>query len=188
MQVRLSRRSLLMTTGSAMALLLAGCAAPSEPMGMALAEGDALQLRGWMPAALRAQLMLQPVAGGEATSKLWGSKISSLALEHALEDSLRAVGLLALNPQTALYELQTELVGLDQPLVALDTTVKVAMHFRLVERSNQRLLYQRTVRAAHTSELGDALLSQPERMRMANEAAVRQGITAMLRDLPNLRL
>lgn len=197
-QERISRRALLGGAGLATLVAaaglagLSGCAAPSEPLGMALSEGDALQLRGWMPAALQGQVAAAPVSGGEPTNKIWGSKLSDLALEHALQDSLRSVGLLALHPEQARYELRSELLGLSQPLLALDTTVSLSLHFRLLERAREgqaeRLLYQRTVRTAHTTELGDALLSQPERMRLANEAAARRAITLMLRDLPNLRL
>lgn len=168
--------------------LLAGCGTPSQSLRMSVPPGDALQLRGFMPTALQGQVALEAVDGGAETSPWWGSKVSSLALEHALEDSLRAVGLWAMQPQGARYQLKAQLLSLVQPLVALDTTVSATVHYTLIDKTSGATLYQRSVRAEHKAEFGEAVISPPERLRLANEGAIRRTVDTMLRDLPNLRL
>lgn len=181
-----SRRNLLIATGCLAGL--AACGTASQSHKMALAPADALQLRGFMPEGLRGQVALADVSGGAETGRWWGSKVSSLALEHALEESLRAVGLWAPSPPAARYRLKAQLLALSQPLVSLDTEVASAVHFSLVEQSGGAVVYQRSVRTVHKAEFSEALLSHPERLRLANEGAVRQAIQVMLRDLTNLRL
>lgn len=180
-------RALLSSLLLCSAGLLAGCGSPSQSLYMSVKPGDALQLRGFMPAPLRGQVGLAPAAGGAETGRLWGSKISDLALEHALEDSLRAVGLWAMTPQEARYELKAQLVSLVQPLLSLNTTVAATVHYTLVEKASGALLYQRSVRAAYKAEFSEAIVSQPERLKLANEGAIRATTEIMLRDLPNLR-
>lgn len=168
--------------------LLAGCGTPSQSLHMSVKPGAALQLRGFMPAPLRGQVALEGVEGGAETGRLWGSKVSSLALEHALEDSLRAVGLWSMNPETSRYELKAQLLSLVQPWVSLDTTVAATVHYSLVERASGAVLYQRSVRAAYKADFTEAMVSQPERLKLANEGAIRATVEIMLRDLPNLSL
>lgn len=169
--------------------LLAGCGTPSQSLTMTLTPAEALQLRTWVPDGLKQNVELDRVKGGEETSRWWGSRVSGLALEQAMEDSLRAVGMLPASPQAAArYQLRAQLVSLVQPLVAADTTVTTTINYALVEKANGAVLYQRSVRTAHTAEFTDALLSQPERARLANEGAVRQNIATALRDLMALRV
>jgi hypothetical protein len=167
--------------------LAGGCGTPSQSLQMRLSPADTLQLRGWMPDPLRGQVALADVTGGNETGLWWGSKVSSLALEHALEDSLRGVGLWAMDPKQARYQLTAQLLSLSQPLVALDTQVVAVVDYRLLDRSSGALVYQRSVRSTHTTEFTEALISQPERLRLASEGAVRNTVNTMLRDLPTLR-
>ncbi len=167
--------------------LMGGCGTPSEPLSMGLSPADALQMRAWVPDALRQNVALGPVTGGQATNRWWGSKVSSAALEQAFEDSLRAVGLFPLVREAGRYQLNIQLTDLDQPLVSLDTTVRLGISYTLVERSSKATVYQRTVRNAATVEIGDKLLPV-ERLRLANEAAIRDSIKLVLRDLVALQL
>lgn len=168
--------------------LLGGCGTPSQSLQMGVPAGTALQLRSFMPAALRGQVALEAVAGGAETGRFWGSKVSNPALGHALEDSLRAVGLWADKPEASRYQLKVQLLSLVQPMVSLDTTVGANVHYSLVERASGTVLYQRSVRAAYKAEFSEAMLSQPERIKLANEGAIRATLEIMLRDLPNLAL
>ncbi|MDI4634833.1 hypothetical protein J7U46_17360 [Pelomonas sp. V22] len=167
--------------------LMAGCGTPSESLSMGLSPADALQMRAWVPDALRQNVALGPVTGGQATNRWWGSKVSSQALEQAFEDSLRAVGMFPLVREAGRYQLDIKLTDLDQPLVSLDTTVRLGISYTLVERSSKATVYQRTVRNAATVEIGDKLLPV-ERLRLANEAAIRDSIKLVLRDLLALQL
>ena len=84
----------------------------SQPLPMAITAADALQIRGWVPDALKAQVGIAPGKGGEVTNKWWGSKVSAIALQQALEDSLYAVGMKPPSPQPEpRFELQAELAA-----------------------------------------------------------------------------
>lgn len=180
---RIIAASMLASIGA----LMAGCGTPSEPLSMGLGAADALQMRAWVPDALRQNVGLGPVTGGQATNRWWGSKVSSAALEQAFEDSLRSVGMFPLTREAGRYQLDVKLADLDQPMVSLDTTVRLGISYSLVERASKAVVYQRTVRNAATVELGDKLLPV-ERLRLANEAAIRDSIKLVLRDLVALNL
>ncbi len=169
-------------------LTVAGCGTPSQPLAMAITPAQALQLRAWVPDALRGQVSVAAVRGGEETGRWWGSKVSAAALQQALTESLVAVGMQPLAPEPATrFELRSELVQLEQPLIAAGVTVSAAVQYRLVERASGRTVYQRRLSNAHTAELSEALLSQPERTRLANERALQVNIGMLLRELVTLR-
>lgn len=167
---------------------LGGCGTPSQSLGMNITQGDALQLRTWVPDALKFSVELDHVKGGDPTSRWWGSRVSGMALEQALEDSLREVGMLPVSPSTpGRYQLRTEMISLVQPIIAADTTVTVTIRYQLVQKSDGKILYERDIRTRATTDFTDAMLSQPDRTRMSNENAVRQNIEMALRDLMALR-
>lgn len=173
-----------------LALVLAGCGAPTQPLPMVVSPADALQIRGWVPDAFKARVAIPAVTGGMATNRWWGSKVSAEALQQALEESLRAVGMTPLAPlPAARFELQAELVQLDQPLVpALGVAVDVAVRYTLVDKAaDGRVIYQRRIANTDQARLSEALLSPSDRLRIANERALRANIDLLLRDLVTLR-
>ena len=174
-----------------LAFVLAGCGTPSQPLPMVVSPADALQIRGWVPEALKAQVAVADVKGGQDTGRWWGSRVSAEALQQALEQSLHAVGMKPLAPMPApRFELQAELVQLDQPLVpAIGVTVGVAVRYTLVDRSDGRVVvYQRRIANSDDARFTEAMVSPNERLRIANERALRANIDLMLRDLVTLRL
>ena len=172
-----------------LAFMLAGCGTPSQPLHMALTPADALQIRGWVPETLQRQVAVAPVKGGLATSRWWGSQVSATALQQALEESLHAVGMKPMVPEPAArFELTAQLLHLEQPrLPAAGVTVGTAVHYTLAEKASGRVVYQR--RIANTEEAGftDAIVSPSERLRIANERALRANINLLMRDLVTLR-
>jgi hypothetical protein len=170
--------------------LLAGCGAPTPPLPMAITAADALQIRGWVPEALKGQIAVAAVKGGQATNRWWGSKVSAVALQQALEESFYAVGMKPLSPQPpARFELQAELVQLDQPLIpAVGVSVDVAVRYTLVDKAaDGRVIYQRRIANTDEARLSEAILSPSDRLRIANERALRANIDLLLRDLVTLR-
>jgi hypothetical protein len=169
--------------------LLAGCGTPSQPLPMVVTPADALQIRSWVPDALKGQVGVATVKGGMATNKWWGSKVSADALQQALEESLLSVGMKPLSPEPApRFELQAELEALDQPLVpALGVTVGTAVRYTLVDKASGRTVYQRRIANTDEARFSEAIVSPNERLRIANERALRANIDLLLRDLVTLR-
>lgn len=184
----MSRLALL--PAALLAALLAGCGTPSQPLPMAVTAADALQLRSWVPDALKGQVAIAPVKGGEATGRWWGSKVSAVALQQALDESLHAVGMRPPAPTPVpRFELKAEMVQLEQPLVpAANVTVGVSVRYSMVDRRDgQVLVYQRLIANEEEARLLEAVVSPSERLRIANERALRANINLMLRDLVTLR-
>lgn len=156
---------------------------------MVVTPVDALQLRNWVPDALRAQVSVQPVQGGAETGRWWGSLVSAGVLQHALEESLHAVGMSAPSPQPpARFQLQAHLVLLEQPTVPpAGATVGVAVRYTLTDTTVGRVVYERRLYNQEEAGLGDAFFSPSDRVRIANERAVRANIGLLLRDLVTLR-
>jgi len=178
-------------SGLLAALLLAGCGTPAEAPQMGLTAAESLQLRTWVPEALKAQITVGPVTGGQATGKYWGAKVSNEALQEAIEDSLRGVGMLATRPGAGRYALQAQLVSLEQPVVALNMKVTATLVYTLIDKSADKAappLYQRRLRTVHTTEFTEALIDPNERQRIASENAVRKGVLTVVRELIELRL
>lgn len=170
-------------------VLLAGCGTPSQPLPMAVTAADALQIRGWVPDALKAQVALAAVQGGQETERWWGSGVSASALQQALEQSLHDVGMRPPAPEPVpRFELRAELVQLEQPPVpVVGVTVAVAVQYALVEKAGGRVVYQRRIANADEAGFTEAMLSPSERLRIANERALRANINLLLRDLITLR-
>ncbi len=67
-------------------------------------------------------------------------------------------------------------------------TVGVAVLYTLVDRSaDGRVLYQRRIANTDEARLSEAILSPSDRLRIANERALRANIDLLLRDLITLR-
>ena len=157
---------------------------------MAVTAANALQIRGWVPDALQRQVSVATVKGGQETDRWWGSKVSALTLQQALDESLYAVGMKALAPEPApRFELQAELLQLDQPLVpAVGVTVGVAVSYTLVDKASGKAVYQRRIANTDEARFSEAIVSPNERLRIANERALQANIDLLLRDLVTLRL
>ncbi|MCE4557436.1 hypothetical protein [Pelomonas cellulosilytica] len=182
-------RRLVLAPAVLLALALAGCGTPSQPLPMTVTPVDALQIRSWVPEALLHQVAVAPVKGGAMTGRWWGSQVSAEALQQALEESLYAVGMKPPAPEPApRFELQAQLLPLDQPLIPVaGVTVGAAVRYALVDKSSGRTVYER--RIANTDEAGftEAIVSPSERLRLANERVLRANINLLLRDLVTLR-
>jgi len=182
-------RRLALIPAAFLASVLAGCGTPSQPLPMAVTPAEALQIRSWVPDALKGQVAVAAVQGGFETGRWWGSKVSAAALQQALEESLHAVGMRPAAPEPApRFELQAQLVLLEQPTVAvIGVTVGTAVHYTLVDKASGKLVYQRRIANIEEAGFGEAVLSPSERLRIANERALRSNINLMLRDLVTLR-
>ncbi|MFY7865118.1 hypothetical protein [Roseateles sp.] len=185
---RTGRGAFLLLAAVAALTGLAGCGTPTEPPNLALSAADSLQMRGWVPERLRSQVVLSPVIGGQPTGMFWGSKISNAALQEALDSSLRSTGMLALSPGAGNYQLDAQLVELEQPFIGVNVKVVVTIAYTAVEKRSGTVLYQRRLRSQYVAEFGSAMLDPNERLRLASEGAVRNNVNLMMRDLIALAL
>lgn len=126
------------------------------------------------------------VTGGKATSPLWTSQVSTIGFKDALEVSLKNVGLFA-SYQQADYRLTAHLEALKQPVLGVSMTVTARVNYTLHEAASGKTVYAKSIELPYTAAFGDALLGS-ERLRLANEGAIRVNVEALLNDLFALQI
>jgi len=174
--------------GSALlaATLLVGCAAPARVDQMQVSTSPAARIAAGT-SELRENVVVRDVTGGKETNPMWISNVSSGDFERALEASLKDAGLWAPNRQASKYQLIVHLEKLDQPFGGFDMTVTANVRYSLVERASNKTVFERTLVTPYTAKLGDAFLGV-ERMKLANEGAVRSNIQQLIDQLIGLKL
>lgn len=154
---------------------------------MTLRAADATSVRQQTPEAMKNNIALRDVTGGKETNPAWVSNVSSSEFERALEDSLRSVGMLSANRQAGRFQLVVHMESLDQPFMGLDMTVTATVAYTLVERASGKTVWQKTLAVPYTAKMGDAFLGT-ERLRLANEGAVRQNIMQLVGELQQMKV
>lgn len=164
-------------------VIISGCASPARIDQMSVA-GQPSQRVAETP--LRNNLAIKDVTGGKETNPMWKSNIGSAEFEQALEASLRAVGLLA-DRQAGRYTLTAHLESVDQPFIGLDMTVTASVSYVVSERATGKDVFKRTFAVPYTASFGDAFVGV-ERLRLANEGAIRVNITQLIDELFRLNI
>lgn len=165
----------------ATALALAACARPADPKGMTMPRpGD----EGAYPASLAKALCVRTVAGGKETNPVWRSQVGNEDFAKALRDSLENAGLLA-GESGCRYTIDADLLGLDQPGPSANKEVTAFVNYKVWDKANNPALLE-TVKAPYTARFGDALLGA-ERLKLANEGAVRKNIGLFMDKLKTLK-
>lgn len=162
-------------------LLLAGCASPARIDRM-VAATEGRTIDAVARSSLRANTSVNSVIGGKETNPLWISNVSGADFERALEESLKAAGLLSQNRQASEYQINADLVKMDQPLFGIDMTVTAHVKYELIDRKNGTAVYKKELRIPFTATMGDAFLGV-ERLKIANEGAVKSNIKTFIEEI-----
>ena len=168
------------------AVLLVGCASPARIDQMQVSSS--LQVRtAAAQSELKENIGIKDVTGGKDTNPLWVSNVSSADFERALEASLKDAGLLSGNRQGSKYTLTANLQKLDQPLFGASMTVTATVKYTLVDRASGKTVLERDVAVPFTAEWNSAFIGT-ERLKLANEGAIRSNITQLINDLVALKV
>jgi hypothetical protein len=178
------KKIVLVLFSVAFAGILSGCAAPARIDQMTAAVSPQQRI---VPTPLRANIAVRDVSGGKDTNPMWVSNVGNSEFEQALEASLREAGLLAAGKQAGKYTLVAHLENVDQPFGGFNMTVTATVSYSLVERATGKEVFNRRVSLPYTATLGTAF-SGVERLRIANEGAVRANITQLINELYSLRI
>lgn len=162
--------------------LLSGCASEARSDRMAVLATPQQRM---VLTPLRDNVAVQDVSGGQASNRLWASKVGNAAFAQALALSLGDAGLLARQPAAARYILSARMERLEQPLTGISLTVTATVSYSLVERASGREIFRRTHTLPYTAPFGDTF-GAIDRMRLANEGAVKANIGAVVDDLVDL--
>lgn len=165
--------------------LLAGCATPAR-MDQMTAQVPPAAVAA-VDARLKGAIAVADVTGGKETNPMWTSQVSSETFRQSLEASLAQAGLFNKVLSAGKYTLTADLLKLDQPLVGLNMTVSSTVRYALVDAATKKEVYGKTVTVSYTAKMSDAFVGT-ERLRLANEGAIRENIKALMGDLVALKL
>ena len=168
------------------AMLVVGCAAPARIDQMQVAAPMATRA-AMANSPMRETIAIRDVTGGKDTNPMWVSNVSSSDFERALEASLKDAGLWSVNRQASKYVLIAHLSKLDQPLFGASMTVTASVRYSLLDRTTNQELFDRTLVTPYTAAWNDAFMGT-ERLKLANEGAVRTNIQQLIESLAGLKV
>lgn len=162
----------------AAALLLAACASGARTGAMTVpVSGDTL-ISASSPAYNA--IDVGTVSGGRETSPLWKSEVSNENFRQALQQSLELHAMAGMGHGR--YMLNAQLLDLDQPIIGFNSTVTAKVRYTLMSASDQSTKFDETIETPYTATLSDAFVGV-ERLRLANEGAIRENISAAITKL-----
>lgn len=134
---------------------------------------------------LHNQIIVKSVSGGDITNPMWTSEIESEGFKKALVESLKAAGLLSPDENAANFQLSVEILAVDQPMFGFDLTVTASVKYVLKAADKADEILHETLISKHTATMSDAFYG-PERLKIANEGAVKNNIRQLLDELSKL--
>lgn len=153
----------------AAALALGACGWNARPALM-VAPGEAAP---WLAGAIA----VGDVTGGRERWALYVTDTSDRAVARALERSLAARGMLATGAPR--FRFEARLADWVQPIHGDDMTVAVTLRCRVSAPGDARAYWEAEEAVRHTTPLA-ASTAAGDRLRLANEGAVREGLRACL--------
>ncbi|MBX3506538.1 MAG: hypothetical protein KF895_13755 [Parvibaculum sp.] len=130
--------------------------------------------------SLKRAITVSEISGGKETNPLWMSNVGNNEFRAALEQSLMLHALHA--SASPRFKLEATLVDLKQPLGGFDVTVGSRVYYRLATADTNERVYEKDVSCEYTANFSDALLGY-ERLRLANEGAIKKNISIFIEDL-----
>lgn len=158
-----------------LASLLGACASGATPGAMVPPVSEATLIAP--TSALRGAVAVGPVGGGSETSPLWMSSVSDADFAAALRQSLATHAMLSMGGET--FRLEATLLDLERPLAGASMEVTARVAYRLVRVAGGAEVFATEIRSAYTAPFNAAFLGV-ERLRLANEGAVRDNVQRML--------
>lgn len=166
-------RQLAVVSAAVSLLALGACASGARPEAMAVLPSAVEAARPGTPGYQ--SIRVEAVQGGGDTNPLWLSNVSNAEFKTALESSLQTSGYFKADGPWALT---ATMVDLQRPMAGFDLSVVSRVRYSVLDRSGT-IVFDETVAATGTATMGDSLLAV-ERLRMANEASIRENIKAFL--------
>lgn len=154
-------------------LALGACASGARPEAMAVLPSTFEAVRPGAPGYQ--SVRVTAVQGGGETNPLWISNVSNAEFKTALESSLQTSGYFKADGP---WGLTATMVDLQRPMAGFSFSVVSRVRYSVLDRSGA-VVFDETVAATGTATMGDSIVGV-ERLRMANEASIRENIQAFL--------
>ena len=159
------------------AVTLAGCSRPARAPRMEV--HDLMSGTVERSAGLEESFTVGDVSGGAETNPLWTPQVGNDAFRAALERSLQANRMLAAMPDSARYVVFARLLEVERPVAGLAMRVAPRIAYRVVERGVPGEVFDEEISTSYTAAFDESPLGA-ERLRLANEGAIRESIREFL--------
>ncbi len=163
-------------------LLLTGCASGTKTENMIPKEMPYANVSH--PYSVRVQ-----TAGGRDTQWWSHPTITDESFHDALFQSLKQSNVFkqVLKKGSTDYLLDVFITDVQQPLFGSDITVSVLARWKLIHTTNNRVLFKKQILTRYTAKSSESFVGL-ERMKLANEGAVRENILKGIQELEMLGL
>lgn len=163
---------------AAMIVLLAACASPARMNAMIPERSEATLISETSPLAKAVEI--STVSGGEETNPMWTSEVGNPEFKEALKNALANHAMLS--EGAGRYKLAATMTSIDQPIFGASFTVTASVRYKLIEVNTGTSVFDQTITEPYTASFSDAFLAV-ERLRLANEGAMRVNIGTFLKTL-----
>ena len=128
-------------------------------------------------------IALTDVGGGEETTYM--PEVGSEEFREALRRALEAHEYLSLEPANAPYQLKAFIIEVRHPRPSISTRVDSFVRYTLLRTADGHILFDDVVHGTHTVAFDESFAGM-ERVRLAEEGAMRDSISALLERLRSL--
>jgi len=163
---------------AAILMSVAACASPARMNAMIPDRTAETLITESSP--LAKAISVGTVDGGTETNPMWMSEVGNPEFKQALENSLANHAMLA--DGAGRYRFEVTLSKLDQPIFGASFTVTASVRYRLIDLKTDAPVYEDLISLPYTANFSDAFLGV-ERLRLANEGAMRVNIAAFLKEI-----
>ncbi|MDX2103444.1 MAG: hypothetical protein SF002_13005 [Alphaproteobacteria bacterium] len=161
--------------------LMTACAQPAREAGMVIGPvAESARLATTVP-ALSSAVAVGQISGGSATNPMGMSQVDDATIRGALRASMTVHGILSNDPN-ARYQIAGHLNELQQPFFGVDVTVTSNILWTLLDRISGAVVFREQVVTPYTARFSDAFVGV-ERLRLANEGAIKANLTKLFERL-----
>jgi hypothetical protein len=169
-------KKLLLIIFVIVSIQLSGCATNAAPERMTASPPVNQKLQN---KSLANNITLRTVSGGHETNPLLTSQVDDEGFKQAIIASLKNSRLYG---GDAKYALDVNLLKLKQPFLGFDLTVTCQAHYLLQDETSNQIIFDKDLTTSYTATVSDAFVAI-ERLKMANEGAVRANIAEFIKQL-----
>ncbi len=158
-----------------MVLALAACAQPGN-MAATIEGGEA----AFVGSPLQSRVEIEAVEGGRDVNILLMPGVGTEEFAAALLESLQTAGLASAD--IGRFQLSATIEELNQPPIGAGLTVTSVVRYVIVDQLNDQTIFDELIESSYRASFGDSLVYL-DRLRLANEGAIRANIADFLQRL-----
>jgi len=162
-------------------LFLTGCASTARHSQMTVNRNEVARKNS----TLVKNMNVENVMGGKKTNPLWTSQVDNEGFSQALTNSLSNVDYLNSDPEKSRFKLAATIQELKQPLIGIDFEVVCKAKYTLYDKKLKKMVFDKSVVTPYTASFSSSMYA-PNRLKLANEGAVKENIKQFLEELNTL--